>query len=37
MGWGVGSGATPEELLASLRAASDRQAALLKTIGFKPD
>lgn len=37
MGWGLGSGATPEELVTSLRAASDRQAAMLKSIGFKPD
>lgn len=37
MGWAMGSGATPEELSASLRAASDRQAAMLKAIGFKPE
>jgi len=37
MGWSPGSGATPDELLASLRTASDRQAAMLKAIGFKPD
>jgi tripartite-type tricarboxylate transporter receptor subunit TctC len=36
-GWGLGSGATPDELQASLRVASDRQAAMLKAIGFKPD
>jgi tripartite-type tricarboxylate transporter receptor subunit TctC len=37
MGWGLGSGATPEEMVASLRAESDRQAARLKAIGFKPE
>lgn len=37
MGWGMGSGATPDEMVASLRTASDRQAAMLKAIGFKPD
>lgn len=37
MGWSAGSGATPEELLASLRTASDKQAATLKAIGFKPE
>lgn len=37
MGWSLGSGATPDELVASLRAASDRQAAMLKAIGFKPE
>lgn len=37
MGWGVGSGAAPEEMVASLRTASDRQAAMLKAIGFKPE
>jgi tripartite-type tricarboxylate transporter receptor subunit TctC len=37
MGWGMGSGATPDELQASLRAASARQAALLQSIGFKPE
>lgn len=37
MGWMMGSGATPEEMTASLRAASDRQAAMLKAIGFKPE
>lgn len=29
--------ATPDELSASLRAASDHQAATLKAIGFKPE
>lgn len=37
MGWTQGSGAAPEELIASLRTASDRQAEMLKAIGFKPD
>jgi tripartite-type tricarboxylate transporter receptor subunit TctC len=37
MGWAMGSGATPDELTANLRAASDRQAAMLKAIGFKPE
>ena len=37
MGLAIGSGATPDELLASLRAASDRQAATLLAIGFRPE
>lgn len=37
MGGVMGSGATPDELMASLRAASDKQAATLKAIGFKPE
>jgi len=37
MGWSMGSGATSDELSASLRAASARQAALLQSIGFKPE
>ena len=37
MGWTQGSGATTEEMVASLRTASDRQAAMLKAIGFKPE
>ena len=37
MGWGMGSGATPDELAANLRSASERQAAMLKAIGFKPE
>jgi tripartite-type tricarboxylate transporter receptor subunit TctC len=37
MGWAMGSGASPDELMASLRTASDRQAAMLKAIGFKPE
>lgn len=36
-GWGMGSGATPEELDANLRAGSERQAAMLNSIGFKPE
>lgn len=37
MGWSMGSGATPDELQASLRAASARQAGLLQSIGFKAE
>lgn len=37
LGSSAASGATPEELTASLRNASDRQATMLKAIGFKPD
>lgn len=37
LGLAVGSSATPEELLTVLRSASDRQAATLQAIGFKPD
>lgn len=37
MGWINGSGATPEVLMASLKVASDNQAAMLKAIGFKPE
>lgn len=37
MGWSAGSAATPDELLASLRVASDKQAATLKAIGFKAE
>lgn len=37
LGWSMGSGATPEDMQASLRGASERQAAMLKAIGFKPD
>ena len=32
-----GSGASPEELGRMLRTASDKQAATLKAIGFKPE
>lgn len=35
MGWSAGSGATAEELTASLKAASGKQAAMLKAIDFK--
>ena len=35
LGLAMGSSATPEELLAGLRAASDKQGAMLKAIGFK--
>jgi tripartite-type tricarboxylate transporter receptor subunit TctC len=37
LGLTPGNGAPPEELLASLRAASDRQGATLLAIGFKPE
>jgi tripartite-type tricarboxylate transporter receptor subunit TctC len=37
MGWGLGSGATPEEMVVTLRGESDRQGAMLKAIGFKPE
>jgi tripartite-type tricarboxylate transporter receptor subunit TctC len=37
LGLTPGTGAPPEELLASLRAASDRQGATLMAIGFKPE
>jgi tripartite-type tricarboxylate transporter receptor subunit TctC len=36
-GWTMGTPATPEELITRLRAASDKQAAMLKAIGFKPE
>lgn len=36
-GWTMGSAATPDEINASLRTASERQAAKLKAIGFKPE
>lgn len=36
-GWTMGAPASSEELLARLKAGSDRQAAMLKSIGFKPD
>ena len=35
MGLAMGTSATPDELLAGLRSASDKQAARLKAIGFK--
>lgn len=37
MGWAVGGNATPDELMASLKTASDKQAAALQAIGFKPE
>jgi tripartite-type tricarboxylate transporter receptor subunit TctC len=37
LGLAPGQGATPDELMASLRVASDRQGAMLQSIGFKPD
>lgn len=37
IGLAPGSAATPDELMASLRAASDRQAATLQAIGFKTE
>jgi len=37
LGLEMGSGATPDELSRSLRAASDKQATLLRAIGFKPE
>ena len=37
LGLEMGSGATPDELARGLKVASDKQAALLKAIGFKPE
>jgi len=37
LGLEMGSGATPDELSRSLKTASEKQAALLKAIGFKPE
>ena len=37
LGLDIGSGASQDELSRSLRAASDKQAATLKAIGFKPE
>lgn len=37
LGLEMGSGATPDELSRGLRTASDKQAATLKAIGFKPE
>lgn len=37
LGLTAGQGATPEELMSGLRSASDRQAATLQAIGFKPE
>ena len=36
MGSDPGSGATPDELARSLRAASDKQGATLRALGIKP-
>jgi tripartite-type tricarboxylate transporter receptor subunit TctC len=36
LGNDVGSGASPEELAKSLRAASDKQGATLRALGVKP-
>ena len=35
LGLAMGTSATPDELMANLRAASDKQGALLKSVGFK--
>ena len=35
LGMAMGTSATPDELMAGLRAASDKQGAMLKSIGFK--
>lgn len=37
MGWAIGGNATPDELMASLKTASDKQASALQAIGFKPE
>ncbi|MEY2683313.1 MAG: putative extra-cytoplasmic solute receptor [Pseudomonadota bacterium] len=37
LGLEMGTAATPDDLSRSLKAASDKQAALLKAIGFKPE
>lgn len=37
LGMDPGTGATPEEMGRSLRVASERQAAMLKSIGFTPE
>ena len=37
IGLAIGSGATPDEPMASLRAASDRRAPTLQAIGFRPE
>jgi hypothetical protein len=37
LGSDVGQPLTPEQLSQSLRVASDKHGANLKTIGFKPD
>lgn len=35
LGLAMGTAATPDELMAGLRAASDKQGAMLKSVGFK--
>lgn len=35
MGWAIGTSASPDELMTSLKIASDKQAAMLQSIGFK--
>lgn len=37
MGWAIGGNATPDELMAALKTASEKQAAALQAIGFKPE
>jgi tripartite-type tricarboxylate transporter receptor subunit TctC len=37
LGLAPGNGAKPDELVASLRSASDKQAAMLQAIGFRPE
>ena len=37
LGMGASSNATPDELMAQLRVASDKQAAMLQSIGFRPE
>ena len=37
LGLNVGTGATTEEMMTSLRAASERQAGMLQAIGFKAE
>ncbi|MBT9572662.1 MAG: tripartite tricarboxylate transporter substrate binding protein [Pseudomonas umsongensis] len=36
-GWVMGTNTSPEDLMASLKTASDKQAATLQAIGFKPE
>lgn len=37
LGMDVGGNATPDEMMAQLRTASDKQAAMLQAIGFRPE
>jgi tripartite-type tricarboxylate transporter receptor subunit TctC len=37
LGMDVGGNATPDELMAQLRTASDKQGAMLQAIGFRPE